>query len=268
MSGTLGYIDAPPSTVETMRGVLTSLDASRARSQQTALGPSELGTPCQRQIAMKLGGVPRQPEHRVPWAPMQGTAMHTLMEEALHYHNGKLGRDRWLPEQELRLDDELGGHGDAYDNDWDMVIDWKYVGTTALKKVKRKTVPVESLVAPDYRVQAHLYGYGHSLAGRPVKWVRIVFLARSHDYDESAEWTEAYNPQIAFDAIVRYYATQDLLKVLRPQDNPALWGAVPAAPGDACTWCPFKRPGAPADATGCPGNTEDRMAKQTAGLIA
>jgi len=265
MSGIIA--GAPPSTVAELRDVLISYDASRDRSQQTALGPSELGTPCQRQIAMKLAGVPEQPEHRVPWAPMQGTAIHTLMEDVLHFHNGQINRARWLPEQKLRLDDELGGHGDAYDNDWDMVIDWKYVGSTALKKVKRKTVPVESLVAPDYRVQAHLYGYGHALAGRPVKWVRIVFLARSHDYDESAEWTETYQPDVAFDAIVRYYATKDLITALPLTANPTLWGAVPAAPGDACTWCPFKRAG-PADATGCPGNTEAKIDKQMAGLIA
>lgn len=259
---------APPSTVEVMREVLTSLDSSRARSQQTALGPSELGTPCQRQIAMKLAGVPRRPETRVPWAPMQGTAVHVLMEEALHHHNRQLGYDRWVIEQKLRLDDELGGHGDAYDTDTDTVVDWKYVGSTALKKVKRKTVPVASLVSPDYRIQAHLYGYGHSLAGRPVKWVRLVMLARSYDYDESAEWTEAYDPQLAFDAIVRYYATKDLITALPLAANPALWGAVPATPGDACTWCPFKRPGAAADATGCPGDTEKVIGKQMSGLIA
>src|SRR5690606_36102890 len=51
----------PPSTVDEMRAVLTALDASRPRSRQTALGPSELGTPCQRQLAYKLAGVPRQP---------------------------------------------------------------------------------------------------------------------------------------------------------------------------------------------------------------
>ncbi len=257
----------PPSTVATMRVVLRDLDASRPRSQQVALGPSELGTPCQRQIAMKLAGVPRQPEASLPWAPMQGTAMHALMEEALTFHNQQLGRQKWIIEQRVHIDDELSGHGDAYDTDTDTVVDWKYTGTTALRKVKRKTVPVESLVSPDYRVQAHLYGWGHARAGRPVKWVRLVLLARSHDYDESAEWTEAYRPDVAADAIARYYATRDLINQLPLAASPALWGAVPSTPGDACAWCPFKRPG-PADQTGCPGNLDQLAAKQVAGLIA
>jgi hypothetical protein len=261
----------PPSTVELMRDVLSDLDASRARSMQVELGPSELGTPCQRQIAMKLAGLPRQPDKRPPWAPMQGTAMHTMMEEALRFHNQQLGRERWVIEQRLQIDadGEIPGHGDAYDTDTDTVVDWKYVGSTALRKVKRKTVPVAELVSPTYRVQGHLYGYGHWRAGREPKWVRIVLLARSHDYDESAEWTEPYDREIAVTALVRYYATKDLLNALPLAEQPALWGAVPAAPSeDACAFCPFQRPGRPADGTGCPGITATKINKQVSGLIA
>jgi hypothetical protein len=260
----------PPSTVAEMRDVLTNLDASRPRSQQTRLGPSELGTPCQRQLAMKLAGVPRQlPDLRPPWAPMQGTAMHVLMEEALRFHNAQLGRPRWVIEERVHMDDEINGSGDALDTDHATVVDWKYVGVTTLAKVKRKTIPNEQLVRPDYRVQAHLYGYGHERAGRQVRWVRLVFLARSHDYDASAEWTERYQPDIAIAALDRYYATQDLIAQLGVADNPAMWAAVPAAVSDdTCAWCPFRRKGGPADGTGCPGNTQARIAKQTEGLIA
>lgn len=266
----------PASTVAEMRDVLTSLDASRPRSQQATLGPSELGTPCQRQIAMKLAGVPRQlPDARPPWAPMQGTAMHTLMEEALRHHNAELGRERWLVEQRLTIHPGVGGddpgihgHGDAYDQDWGMVIDWKYVGVTTLRKVKRSTVDNRELVSQDYRIQAHLYGYGHARAGRDVRWVRLVMLARSHSYDDSAEWTEAYRPEIAIWAINRYYATADLLTQMALADNPGLWPAIPATPGQSCDWCPFRRPGGPADGTGCPGNTQAKIDKQTTGIIA
>ncbi|GIH07482.1 hypothetical protein Rhe02_55490 [Rhizocola hellebori] len=265
----------PDSTVETMREVLTSLDASRPRSMQTTLGPSELGTPCGRQIAMKLAGVPRQlPANRPPWAPMQGTAIHGLMEEALEHHNTQLGRERWIIEQRLEIDPGLhdtpgiSGHGDAFDTDWAMVVDWKFVGTTALREVKRKTIPNELLVKPDYRVQAHLYGLGHERAGREVRWVRLVFLARSHDYNDSAEWTERYDPEIAHKAVARYYASLDMLGKLPLAATPALWAAVPATPGKSCDWCPFRRAGGPADATGCPGDSQAKIDKQVAGLIA
>ncbi|MFI6763319.1 hypothetical protein ACIBF5_29715 [Micromonospora sp. NPDC050417] len=265
----------PPSTVAEMRDVLANLDASRPRSRQTALGPSELGTPCQRQIAMKLAGIPRQPEDkRPPWAPMQGTAVHGLMEEALRFHNQQLGRERWLIEEELVVDpglpgvDPIRGHGDAFDTDYATVVDWKHVGVTTLRQVKRKTIPNEQLVKPEYRIQAHLYGLGHERAGRDVDWVRLVFLARSHDYSDSTEWTERYNPDIAYEAIARYYGTIDLLTALDVANNPGMWSGVPAEPGKSCDWCPFRRVGGPADQTGCPGNTQTKIDKQVSGLIA
>lgn len=259
----------PPSTIAVMRDVLADLDASRPRSRQTALGPSELGSPCQRQIGMKLAGVPRQlPDSRPPWAPMQGTAIHSLMEEALQFHNAALGYQRWVIEERLHMDDEVSGSGDAFDLDTGTVVDWKFVGTTALRDVKRKTIANELLVKPEYRIQAHLYGYGHERAGRTVRWVRLVFLARSHLYDDSAEWTEAYDPNIAIAALDRYYATQDLVATLDVAANPDMWDLVPAEPGKACTWCPVRRMGGPADATGCPGDLNTKIEKQTAGLIA
>lgn len=200
--------------------------------------------------------------------------MHTLMEEALRWHNRQLGRERWIVEERLGVDPGLPGtpgiygHGDAFDQDFGMVVDWKYVGVTTLRAVKRKTIPNEELVKPEYRVQAHLYGRGHERAGRDVRWVRLVFLARSHDYADSAEWTEQYRPDIALDAIYRYYGTHDLIKTLDLGNQPALWAAVPAAPGKSCDWCPFRRPGGAADGTGCPGNTQNKIDKQISGLIA
>src|SRR5690606_41586238 len=81
----------PPSTVDEMRAVHTALDASRPRPRQTALGPSVLGTPCPRQLAYKLAGLPRQPTG-IPFSPMPGTARHGLTDEALRHHHDKLLR--------------------------------------------------------------------------------------------------------------------------------------------------------------------------------
>jgi hypothetical protein len=172
--------EIPPSTLDEMRDALQRHENSRPRSVQKTLGPSELGTPCDRQVALKLAGVQRH-ERGLPWAPMCGTAVHGLMEEVLRAENERLGRERWIIEQQVQLDDELSGHGDAYDTDWGMVVDWKYTGTTARRKASRRTVPNHELVSPDYRIQAHLYGLGHRNAGRDVRYVRLVLLARSHD---------------------------------------------------------------------------------------
>jgi hypothetical protein len=248
----------PPSTLGEIGPALARYEARRPRTVQTTLGPSELGTPCARQIALKLAGVQRH-ERGLPWAPMCGTAVHSLMESVLEAENERLGRPRWVVEETVRLDDELTGHGDAYDADNSLVIDWKYTGTTARRKAARKTVPNDQLVSTEYRVQAHLYGLGHENAGRRVTHVRLVMLARSHDFSESVEWTEEYRPDIAVDAMTRFYDIRDQVTNMDGATHPERLAGIEATPGDACKWCPFKRihePGRPpVDATGCEGDT-------------
>lgn len=251
----------PPSTLDEVHDMLMRWENSRPRTVQKTLGPSELGTPCDRQIALKLAGVKRH-DRGLPWAPMCGTAVHELMEEVLRAENERLGRERWVIEQQVQLDDELSGHGDAFDTDWGMVVDWKYTGSTARRKASRRTVPNAELVSPEYRTQAHLYGLGHRNAGRDVRFVRLVLLARSHDFAESVEWTEPYDEKIAVDAMMRFYGIRDRVLALNGGVHPEALKLIEAAPGEACKWCPFQRVtppgGAIVDATGCAGNTEAR----------
>jgi len=275
----------PPSTVKELRQVLIDYEANRPRSMQKALGPSELGTPCQQQIARKLAGAPRRPITDPTWAPFQGTAVHASMEDVVAYWNKQLGRERWLAEDQLIVDpglpgpdgnlaDGISGHGDAYDLDHQMVVDWKHVGKTALDKLrrgKRMGKPTAEQVSAEYRIQAHLYGMGHARKGRPVRHVRLVLLARSWQYDDSDEWTEPYDPWIAQQALDRYWATLDLLNSLGGPNAGDLIAAAPATPHrDTCTWCPFTRPGQPSGWDGCPGDRppDQIVERATDGLIA
>lgn len=264
----------PPSTIAELRDTLISYDASRPRSMQVSLGPSELGTPCQAQMARKMAGAPRRPVTEPTWAPFQGTAVHAEMEKVVAFWNEQLGRTRWLAEDELQIDEDISGHGDAYDLDHQMVVDWKHVGTTALQKLrsaKRQGKAPRDQVSQEYRIQAHIYGLGHEIKGRPVRHVRLVLLARSWQYDDSEEWTEAYDPEIVNWAFKRYYATKDLLATLNVGQNPTLITVVPASPSsDACKFCPFKRPGMPSDWDGCAGDEaaySEALARATDGLI-
>ena len=239
----------PPPTTEVLRGILIDHEANSARSRQKRIGPSEIGVSCQRALAYKLAGAPEQPDLRVPWAPIQGTATHAYIADALTAHNAILGRERWIVEQKVWPDDEISGSGDAYDADTGTVIDWKLVGDTSIAKYRKE-------MRPEYRIQAHLYGLGHERAGRDVLWVRIVCLSRGWDYGKSWEWTEPYDPDIARQALTRLRATEELIDVLDVAGNPAMWGAVPATPNKECRYCRFYRPNTPADDTGCPGNPD------------
>lgn len=243
--------------------MLIDFEATSARSVQKSIGPSEIGVACQRALAYRLRDTPERVDPRVPWAPIQGTATHAYMADVLQWHNKQLGRNRWIVEERVYPDDEHPGSGDAYDWDCETVIDWKLVGDSSLTKYRRH-------VRPEYRIQAHLYGLGHERAGRPVKWVRLVYLARDWDYEKSFEWTEAYDPSIAIHALDRLYATSDLLNTLDVTNSPELWNAVPATPTADCRYCKFYRPGSPADQTGCPGDVavdQRKAAKFTDGLI-
>ena len=253
----------PPSTIAELRGILIDYEASRPRSMQTALGPSELGTPCQQQIARKLAGTPRRPITEPTWAPFQGTAVHASMEDVVAFWNDRLGRQRWLAEDRLVVDPGPGhypaveGNGDAFDTDHGMVVDWKHVGTTALEKLrtaKRLGKPARDQVSQEYRIQAHLYGLGHENKGRDVRYVRLVLLARSWKYDDSDEWTEPYNPSLARWAIERYWNVVDLLDQLETTHGPDAVTLIPAAPSShTCQWCPFHTPGQDTGQAGCRG---------------
>jgi hypothetical protein len=269
MAGLSTGPSTPPSTITELRQVLIDFEANRPRSMQKELGPSELGTPCQQQIARKLAGAPRRPITEPTWAPFQGTAVHASMEDVVAFWNGQLGRDRWLAEDRLvvvgAVPDVEGnpylpsveGNGDAFDTDHHMVVDWKHVGTTALKSLraaKRAGKPPRDQVSQEYRVQAHLYGMGHANKGRRVEHVRLVLLARSWQYDDSDEWTEAYNPAIAQWAVERYYDVVGRVLELDLEHHPDQIIHVPhAATNEACHWCPFHRPGQPSNFSGCRG---------------
>jgi hypothetical protein len=271
-------LDTPPSTITELRQVLIDFEANRPRSMQKALGPSELGTPCQQQIARKLAGAPRRPITEPTWAPFQGTAVHASMEQVVAFWNAQLGRERWLAEDRLTVDPGPGhypaveGNGDAFDTDHAMVVDWKHVGTTALKKLrtaKRMGKPPREQVSQEYRLQAHLYGLGHANKGRDVRSVRLVLLARSWKYDDSDEWTEAYNPDLAQWALERYWRVVDMVSELDLAADPDSIATIAPAPGN-CGFCPFARAGQPSDWHGCAADeaaTERRAASFAAGLV-
>jgi hypothetical protein len=191
-----------------------------------------------------------------------------MMEDILRYENGALGRERWTIEQDLTIVhaattpgwefEPLTGHGDAHDGDTDTVVDWKYTGTTARRQASRHTIPAPKRIGSEYRVQGHLYGRGHQNAGRPVRWVRVVFLARSHDFDESVEWTERYRPDVAQWAIDRYADIQREVAYRELAKHPERLGDVTASPSEkTCTWCPFL-------GTACEGDRPQRMEKTAA----
>lgn len=220
------------------------------RSQQVAIGPSEVGHPCARRIGYQLLEYDERPDQTPNWKATVGTAIHTWLEEQFGTNNAQHYEPegtRWLLEETVDCGEVLGqplvGHCDLYDQVTFTVVDWKSVGPTMLKKYKSKGV------GPAYRAQAHLYGRGWARQGRRVDHVAVMFLPRQGELRDAYWWTEPYDEQIALDALQR---VNGIALTTQALGNNAL-GVLPTA--DAfCQMCPFYKAGATDLTRGCPGD--------------
>ncbi|WP_018348203.1 PD-(D/E)XK nuclease family protein [Longispora albida] len=223
-----------------IKGVVRAASAGAPRSRQRTIGPSSAGHPCARRVGYELAGTEHVNASSDPWPAIVGTAVHAWLADAFAQHNRREGRDRWLVEQRVAVTPTMSGTADLFDTASGTVIDHKVLGADSLKSIKRDGP------GQQYRTQIHLYGYGLARAGHDVRRVALACYPRSGFLDGLHVWSEDYDDALAADALARLAGVAELSRLLDP-------AALPAEPGAGCTWCPFWRPGGPADAAGCPG---------------
>jgi hypothetical protein len=226
-------------------------DRRSPRSLQQNIGPSEIGSPCDRQIAYRVAGVPEINLHQDPWAAIIGTSIHRWLQEAVDewVKHETAGNQKLFTEIELNLDGLITGHCDLYDAESETVIDWKTVGPNALKDVEAGRISV------GYMIQTQLYGYMFSQLDIPVKRVALVFVPRASSLNRLRVWSALYDPTVAKTALARLYRIAQQVMDLDLLNQSHIWAQVPAEGGDHCGFCPWFEAHrmAPADATGCPG---------------
>jgi hypothetical protein len=225
------------------------------RSAQTTLGPSEIGSPCDRQLAMKLMGVPAvNPQES--WAPFVGTAVHAELAAMFEWANGA-NSGRFAVEMPLTFGSSVvpRGTGDLLDRVLFMFLDHKLMGKYSLKKL------IEQGPSDEYRVQLHTYAYGAEKAGEKVKEIALVGWPREESSLQNLYvHVEPYDRQIALDAIARverlHREVQGRLGKVPTNvfvsENP-LEVAQTFGTGDACRWCPFHNKADKRFTRGCPG---------------
>lgn len=220
------------------------------RHLQKELGPSEIGEPCERKLALKIMNEPTVNEGD-PLPSIVGTAAHTWMEEACHQWNERVGRIEWITELGIEIVPGIIGHSDVYHVPSASVVDWKFPGAEGMKEV-RANGPSEL-----YRVQGQLYGKGWARLGLPVENIVIVFLPRGGQlhgrYGRVIE-SESYDESIADRALERYYAIVTRCADLDVEHHPLRYKLFPVEKGHHCTYCAWFKPG---NDTGksCPGWT-------------
>jgi hypothetical protein len=250
-------VDAPRVTTAELLGVIRGAISDAPRSLQAAIGPSELGAPCDRKLALKLLGSTALNTAADKWPATVGTAVHSWLAETFAADNAARAADgrppRWLLEQRVTIRTGLSGSCDLYDLETHTVIDWKTTGATRLRAYRTAGHPGQQ-----YQQQAHLYGMGWANLGLPVRDVAVVFLPRSGVLRDTWLWTEPYDQATAQAALDR---ADGLLTAMNIAEHAGgldeLMGVLPRDTS-MCDWCDFYTADRTAAASqGCSGPLED-----------
>jgi hypothetical protein len=233
--------------------ILCWAEASRERSLQVKLGPSELGTSCERQLGYRIMGL-QGPNLDMadPWAGFVGSAIHHRTEESIRrYQAAHPNAPVWNIEEHVKIVPGLiEGHADL--NRDNILLDEKSAGKTVLAAVKKEGPSLK------YKVQINLYAYGLRLKGRPIDTVALAFVPREGYLRDMFVWAAPYDEALALEYIARPYRIRDLLVQLQVQQYPQRWEQVPAEPSYVgCQYCPmwerYAGPGVGATDKSCPG---------------
>jgi hypothetical protein len=216
------------------------------RSAQTTLGPSEIGTPCDRRLAMALMDIPAVNAGGDGWAAFVGTCTHTGMAEVYTFADAGTGRYAVEMPVFLGMPSVPRGTTDLLDRRDGTITDWKVMGANSLRTFKAEG-PSDS-----YRVQAHVYGLGAERGGEEVANVAIVGLPRAGaSLNGMHVWTEKFNRKLAEDALNR--VEQIAQRVAMEYDQSPMGRAKEFETGDDCTFCQFHLKNDKEMQRGCPG---------------
>jgi hypothetical protein len=222
-------------------------NTSDNRSAQTTLGPSEIGTPCDRRLAMSLLQIPPVNPGGDGWAAFVGTCIHAGLADMFVWASGDTGR--FAVETPLTFPNEHvpKGTADLLDRTLCMVDDHKAMGRWSLDRLKTRGIP------PTYRVQLHTYGYGKRLQGEVVDFVALISWPReASTLADLYCVVEPYDPQIARDALERVDRIAELTTAL-DRGEPLKTAREFDIDPESCKFCPFYAPGDAEGTRGCNG---------------
>lgn len=229
---------------------------SEPRSQQAAIGASEIGSPCDRQLALKSLGYDNGGKKRDdPWAAFIGTAVHKKLEDVFTKANVRFhavdafAGQPWKVETRVEFAPGLRGTGDLYSYRHKTVIDHKVPADSTMAKARNDHI------SPTYSVQVDCYGLGFEKAGFDVENVAIAYWPRGTGavLSKLHIWTRPYDRANAEAAVKRWLnivnAAIELDLERFPERNKLF--ATADAP---CKWCPFFDYTGRREGVNCPGH--------------
>jgi hypothetical protein len=214
---------------------VTAFQAIHPRTLQRALGPSEVGEECVRQLAYKLLEHPENPARGIdPWPSFLGIAAHARLADALD-HDNTLHPGRWVTERRLRIPgirDGGSGQSDAYFAPTFTTVDWKVLGNTTFQELANNGP------GRKYRAQGHIYGLGWTAAGYRVDRVAIGAFGRAKPLSAMFVWSEPFNPAYAAAELQRVADVRAVVEWLQSRGvvSPEV---IPPTPGGSCFFCEY-----------------------------
>ncbi|WP_130012163.1 hypothetical protein [Serinicoccus sediminis] len=185
-----------------LREVIEHTILTDPRTLQVALGPSEIGTACDRCLVHLLAGH-KATEYVAPWLPTIGHAVHAWLDKAMRLHAlASDDGDRWHVESRVTVGQiggvDIKGNADLFDEVTGTVTDWKISGKPKIDSVRRHGASLT------YQRQAQLYGKGYEDAGHTVRAVQVIFLPRNAvSLQGGICWSAPYDRQVAQHALDR-----------------------------------------------------------------
>jgi Domain of unknown function DUF83 len=180
---------------------LIAADDKRSRSQQTAIGVSQLGA-CRRQVWFQLNNQPKT-NQGLRLASIMGTAIHTAIESALTESGMRietsshgavkisLTGEGYLLEHRVEIDGYPPATIDCFDPATGMVVDFK---TTTKKNLRY-------FPSQQQRWQVQVYGFLMAKSGYEVNTVKLIAISRDGTEQDIREHVEPYNETVALEAL-------------------------------------------------------------------
>lgn len=209
-----------------------------ARSLQSALGPSELGNPCDRALAYATHGT-RPVNFPDPMPTLWGSALHLYL--AGWFRQQDAGTGRYLVENRV-VYKGIPGTCDLFDRRRNTLLDWKST-TKDSRKLRAFGAPTS-----EHLTQLSIYACGLEGAGEDVQRMGLVLVPRDGALDDLRVWLTDFTDEhrkLADNAIERLGQLAQLDPV---QARPT--------PNILCPWCPYYRPRSQDLSTGCPATKE------------
>jgi len=210
---------------DALRELIYTGATNSARSLQTDIGISEVGTECARQLAYKIAGTPPVNLDADPMPSIIGTGFHLHMEKIFR----QLDPRRWLIETPVAYRG-VRGTADLFDRRRRLLIDWKSTSKAKINRL-RKTEPPQQA-----QVQIQIYAAAMAELGETVERCALAYVPRDGKLDDLWVWSAVPDRSIADTWIDRLEALHDHLAQ----------GATPAditpTPGLLCGYCAHHAP--------------------------